>query len=202
MRKFIVSTIVFAFALTACGPGKLDHDPPPDDGNNRGGGTEGYDPTYSFQDPQVLMSTLTDLLEVADQDYSTSEDPLGIFNPQVDPVGFLAARMHTLGDADYDPDPFYTDMGGFNGLGMKNWVLASNGACAIAMTQNPTKFFPTSDEKTRHDYIVELLLGRLPTVDEVNTLNALWDEFSPNMHKQRTAVCTALLGSLEFLSAN
>lgn len=202
MHRVLITLCALSLALLACGPGKLERNPDPDDGNGRGGGLDGYDPSYQFQDPEVLVSTLTDLLEVPDMDYSTQEDPQGIFNPEADPVGFLKARVHTLGNADYDPDPFFTDLGGFEGLGMKNWILASNGACSIAMTQNPTRFFPTNDAKQRYDYMVELLLGRSTTTDEVETLDEVWDAFAPDVQKQRTAICTTLLGSLEFLSAN
>ena len=135
MRIFPVTLCFLALALSACGPGRVTPAGDGDDGNQRGGDLDGFDPAYVFQDPEVLLSTLTDpeLLGVEDQDYTAPDDPEGIHNPQEDPVGFLKVRLHTLGSSTFDSNPFYSDLGGFNGLGMKNWILASNGACSMAM---------------------------------------------------------------------
>lgn len=137
--------------------------------------------------------------------------------PVADPVAFLDANRDQLGAPSYPENPQDSKPEGLlTAGGFKSWSLASSSACGRMMTEQavPALFpgdFPGSDPYI-DDYETAFLalLGRLPTDLEAQTLDNVQMATSPvtgmpyfpDITKRGAAVCTVLLGSLEFIGAN
>lgn len=204
-KTTILSVAALALALTACGPASLTQNHETDGpGHTRGGTPEIGESTYEFVTYDVLYTTLHDALAVIEMPYPGTgpDDPASPNNPREDPIGFIQERAATMGAPQYDPNsPDGTIQGKFTSLGIKNWILAANGACAIAMNDPATAdaLFPSG--ATEYEEIFVVLLGRFPEAAEVALLDELTAQFSSELDRE-TAVCTTLLGTQEFLTIN
>ena len=143
--------------------------------------------------------------------------------PKAAPVQYLDANRASLGMPVYsNEDPLATQAPGpMSSGGYKVWVLAASSACGRMMNEQATPaLFPNG--VSDYNYIYNVLLGRAPTNAEVEILNDLRNQAliaSPSTASlngkqtssatnatpeqvQGAAVCTSLLGSLEFLTVN
>lgn len=202
------SWLFVAAALVLALPGCREE---PDPGNldpwtGRNGDLPQTGPEYKFVSYDVLLSTLEDTLGVQESFYpggvavDGTEDPASPDNPREDPVGFFKARGVTMGQPIFNPDsPNSTISTGFSSLGMKNWVHTAAGACGKAVVgPKAAELFPAAGN---YDAIFLTLLGRYPTSQELSDINEHVAQFSTVEQKQ-AAVCTALLGTMEFLTIN
>lgn len=143
--------------------------------------------------------------------------------PRANPLGFLDANKRALGVAVYDQeDPLATQAPGpMSSGGYKAWSLAASAACGrMMMEQSSPKLFPNGNVA---DYtkVYQILLGRMPLERETEVLDALRATYTsvatrpvpltqgtvrgptPTLNQlQGAAVCSAVLGSLEFLMVN
>lgn len=202
-----ISVGLFMVTLAACEPAKLETSQPDarDDTGRNGGQPPANHTQYEFVSYDVLYSTLTVTLGVGQVNYPGTAgdptDPPSPNNPRHDPIGFFVDRAVTAGMPIYDPnDPSASIPTNFSTLGMKNWLYAASGACGLAMAgPKGGEFFPQGD--SNYDTIYLTLLGRSPSGKEVADLDATVAQFDSSAQK-RAAVCTAILGSMEFLTEN
>jgi hypothetical protein len=194
----------------------------PDSEADRRGGSDPTDATeYRWVSYDILLSTLTDVLGVRMQ--NTANDA------ELDPIRYLEDRKEAVGAPDYtseSPDGAVTP-GNFSSLGMKTWIMAASGACGMAMDGvKKDELFPLGVDNYNEIYVQ--LLGRLPKAEEVQILEEVatnladvWNnppqgsdpaeqakydaaKNNPTIGEARvaTAVCTSILGSMEFLTVN
>ena len=172
---------------------------------------------YQMLPIEVLHATLRDSLGLGDTPSPDFATLCGTFPPEQcpagDPIAVLLDNAAQLGAPVYETaDPF--ELSGprlFTTGGFKVWVLASSSACGRMMTEQavpalfPNDYLPASDTEYIDDYdpMFMVLLGRLPTDAEVARLDML-QMSAPylNLRKRGAAVCSAVLGSMEFLGSN
>ena len=228
--KIPTSACFLALALAAvagCGqpytPEPKAHDAGP---QNPGGifDTTPQQANYDMLTYEVLRSTLRDVLAIgvdpaADAAVVCVGDGVTIETscPKANPLGYLDANADQLGAAVYENEnpaetygPKLLSSGGF-----KVWMLAASSACGrmVSEQSQPVLFpndFPGSDLFIDdYDHAFLTLLGRLPREAEVARLDAAQNAvdagnvpFFNTLPERGAAVCTVLLGNLEFLGAN
>ncbi len=198
------SAILALGALVGCGqeytPNAEPHVASPFGGGNvlEGFGDQSNYRTVSYE---VLRSTLADTMGV-------TEGPLDgncastAACPKSHPISFLDANKNSLGAPIYNQeDPNATQAPGtLTSGGFKVWILASTSACGRMMdVASGAALFPQGVGSYQHLYLT--LIGRAPTADEIAELDTVAASFGDEK-KKGAAVCSTVLGSLEFLTAN
>jgi hypothetical protein len=205
-RSFLVLPAALAL-LAACGqpysPALGSRVPGIHGGGGVFGGGDG-EMDYQTVSFDLLRSTITDVLVVLPANPPNAESPL------LDPVGYLDANQVQLGEpvysdgADASAAPGHMLPGGF-----KAWLLSASSACGQMMQSHETSLFPLGID--HYDFAYGMLLGRAPTADEISILDAvrldpIWNGpgYTPGAKRQHqgAAVCTTILASAEFLTAN
>ena len=193
--------LVLPLGLAACGQ-KYVPEPDAHIAGPHGGpfGSTTDQAPYKTVDATFLESTITDVLGVTPMTMDaacTAADAC----PKTDPIAYLDANKSALGEAVYGdagsqaPTPITSG-------GIKVWIQAASSACGLMMMQqSPPSMFPAGIADYSTLYVT--LLGRAPTPAEITSLDALRAEPILNTDAKRgAAVCSTVLGSLEFLQAN
>ncbi len=228
----LAAALILTAAVTGCGqgyePGDSSGAPAPQGGGDVFD-SNGDDTVYRTASYEVLRFTLTGTMglgeAIAPRGLATVCGT-GITAPncpKAAPVQYLDANRASLGMPVYNQeDPLATQAPGpMSSGGYKTWVLAASSACGRMMNEQATPaLFPNG--VTDYNYIYNVLLGRAPTGEEVEILNQLRAQSLINApaagsltakqtstgtavtpeQVQGAAVCTAVLGSLEFLTVN
>ena len=195
--------VTSALSLAACGqryvPEPGQHVAGPEGGGTVFGGGGDAAP-YRTVDVAFLESTITDVLGVT----PVAMDPACLAAdacPKSDPVAYLEANRSSLGAPVYGGGGSQAP-GLMTSGGIKVWVQSANSACGLMMMkQSSPTMFPGGVADYSTLYVA--LLGRAPRPAEITALDAL--RAQPLLDtdvKRGAAVCTAVLGSLEFLQAN
>lgn len=217
--KALIGTAAL-LSLVGCGQG---YSPSPDESvpTVQGGGdvfTNGNDGTvYHTASYEVLRYTITNTMNLGTTTPANATTICGTgialaACPKAAPVQYLDANKNGLGVPVYNQDdplatqaPSQMTSGGF-----KTWVLASSSACGRMMTEQATpSLFPNGIHD--YTYMYNALLGRDPSASEVGTLENLESMYTAAHGTPQAATvdqvrgaaaCSAVLGSLEFLTAN
>jgi len=206
--------------LVGCGQG---YTPSPEDNvaTPHGGGdvfdANGDDTVYRTASYEVLRYTLREVLGLMDTLPPSTALCLGAVGgacPLANPVPYLALNATQMGAPAYTADdPLATQVPGpITSGGFKVWSLASSSACGRMMREQAAPaLFPQGI--SNYDHMYNVLLGRAPTAGEVEILNNLQASITSFDaakkpagvtldHVKGAAVCSAVLGSLEFLTVN
>src|SRR5687768_17399967 len=185
MKTRILATLVLSIVSVGCGQGYEPGDAAGIPGPQGGDDVFGSNPdgtVYRTASYEVLRFTLTNTLKLGE-----AVAPRGLVNagvcgtgatttncPKGAPVQFLDANRASLGTPVYNQeDPLATQAPGpMSSGGYKNWALAASSACGRMMNEqaSPALFPNGVDDYT---YMFNVLLGRMPTGDEIEVLNAL-----------------------------
>jgi hypothetical protein len=228
----VAAALILTAAVSACGQGYEPGDAagvPTVEGGDDVFDSNGDDTVYKTASYEVLRYTLTNTMKlgeaIAPRGLATVCGA-GITAqncPKAAPVQYIDANRASLGTAVYNQeDPLATQAPGpMSSGGYKVWVLAASSACGRMMNEQAAPaLFPNGVADYTHMYNV--LLGRAPTGAEIEVLNALRNQALINAPStaslnakqtsaataatpdqvQGAAVCTAVLGSLEFLTVN
>ncbi len=202
---------ILALGIAGCGQG---YSPSPDENtpSPRGGGdvfgSNDDDTVYRTASYEVLRYTLTNVLALGEAPNNAIVTancgaPLTVATcPKGAPVQFLDTNRSAFGVPFYNTDdPLGTQApGAMSSGGYKAWILSASSACGRMMTeQTEPALFPNGvADYTR---LYNVTMGRAPTAAEISRLDELRATLDTPA-KQGAAVCSSVLGSLEFLTVN
>ena len=197
--------------LVGCGqgytPSPEENTPAPHGGGDVFGSNDD-DTVYRTASYEVLRYTLVNVLALGEAPNAaivtaSCAAPLTANTcPKGAPVQFLDANRSAFGVPVYNTDdPLGTQApGAMSSGGYKTWILSVSSACGRMMDeQAEPAVFPNG--VSDYNRLYNVTLGRAPTAAEITRLDELRATLD-TPQKQGAAVCSSVLGSLEFLTVN
>jgi len=194
-------------------------------------GNNGDGTVYKTASYEVLRYTLTNAVGIGTMIPQVQANSAAVCGtgiavaacPKAAPVDYIDANRTQLGTPVYNQeDPLATQAPTqMTSAGFKTWVLAASSACGRMMIEEPTPaLFPNG--VADYTFMYQTLIGRSPNESEISTLDNLRTSLTTAHAKctvngtsgcdnvaagtltqlQGTAVCTSVLGSMEFLTVN
>jgi hypothetical protein len=227
MNTRLILSLSLGLLLAGCGQGYTPASDAHVPGVQGGGdvfGSAGDHTVYRTASYEVLRYTLTNTLNLGATIAPNAATVCGAGIstttgcPKANPVGFLDSNASALGVPVYNvDDPLGTQSpSAMSSAGYKAWALSASSACGRMMVETTLyvnghpALFPNSDV-TDVSYLYQSLMGRLPTQAEIDRIHQVQGDLTtvpgartgtPLIMAQGAVACSAVLGSLEFLTVN